>query len=448
LTKESSSTVDIEQVLDKLPLQGKPLQVAITMALVLIVDGFDILLLAYVAPAVVKDFGLTSGGLGAVLTASLIGVAAGGFLGGYLGDRFGRRTIINASLLVFGFATLLSAVTENIVIFSVARLIVGLGLGAATPNAAALMSEVLPGAWRNQIITIAYASSTLGTTFAGILSRQMLDDWGWRGLFIAGAVLPLFVCLVLMPLIPESPRFLARAKYGGARVAKALNDLLGEKVYTGSEDFKHVDTGSSSGKMANLVSIEFRRDTLSLGGMIFMILFAWVAIGNWGTTIITSLGYDLTSAVSVMVGYNLAGLFGAVFTAFVMSRFGSRRIFTLLSIIAVLASLVFAGALNTGQLSLFWITIYILIAGATLTALLQASYPVAAHVFPTSIRATGVGSVFGFGRLGAVSSSAVTAGLIIAGGPALVFVGVGITATGILIGVRSLQRHIPPDQHT
>ena len=179
-----------------------------------------------------------------------------------------------------------------------------------------------------------------------------------------------------------------------------------------------------------------------------MILFAWVAIGNWGTTIITSLGYDLTSAVSVMVGYNLAGLFGAVFTAFVMSRFGSRRIFTLLSIIAVLASLVFAGALNTGQLSLFWITIYILIAGATLTALLQASYPVAAHVFPTSIRATGVGSVFGFGRLGAVSSSAVTAGLIIAGGPALVFVGVGITATGILIGVRSLQRHIPPDQHT
>jgi AAHS family 4-hydroxybenzoate transporter-like MFS transporter len=434
--------VDIEDILDQLSVRGLPLWVAIAMAAVLIADGFDIILLGYVAPAIAADFGLANSGVGAVLTASLIGVAIGGFGGGYLGDKYGRRTLIAASLLVFGFATLASALADGIVVFSAARLVAGLGLGAATPNAASLMAEVLPRAWRNQIITIAYAFSTLGTTSAGLLARQMLPEWGWRGLFLVGAALPIAICVLFIPFVPESPKFLAAQPGGSGRAAAVLNRLLGRKLLSGHERF--VKSGRSQrARLAELFSADYRRDTSCLWTMIFLTLFAWVALGNWGTIVITSLGHSLSEAVTVMIGYNFAGLFGALATAIILRRFGSRRIFAFLALSTVVASVTIAVWLSIGSVSLTGIAAYLIVAGAGLTALLQTSYPLAAAVYRTDVRATGVGSAFGFGRLGAVSSSAVTAALIALGGPPLFFAGVAAASSGIWLGVLGLQRHIP-----
>lgn len=436
--------VDIDELLDGLSLRGLPLWVTAAMAAVLIADGFDIILLGYVAPAVAADFGLANGGVGAVLTASLIGVAIGGFLGGRLGDRFGRRALVIASLLVFGFATLVSAVAGTVVLFSAARLVAGLGLGAATPNAAALMSEMLPRAWRNQIITVAYALSTIGTTFAGLLARQVLPEWGWRGLFLVGAALPIAICVVFLPGVPESPKYLATRPGGAHKAAAVLNRLLVHARLDGSERFRVADTAGRGG-IGDLFTPEYRRDTASLWVLIFLTLFAWVALGNWGTIVITSFGHSLESAVTTMVGYNLAGLAGAVTTALLLKRCGSRRLFSLHALSAVVASLAVALLLASGLTTLALLTVYMMIAGFGLTALLQTSYALAATVYPTDVRATGIGSAFGFGRLGAVSSSAVTAGLIALGGPVALFLGVATAAAGIGGAVLTLRRHIPAE---
>jgi AAHS family 4-hydroxybenzoate transporter-like MFS transporter len=436
--------VDIEELLDELSLRGLPLWVTAEMAAVLIADGFDIILLGYVAPAVAADFGLSNSGVGAVLTASLIGVAIGGFAGGQLGDRFGRRTLVIASLLVFGIATLVSALAESVVLFSAARLVAGLGLGAATPNAAALMSEMLPRAWRNQVITVAYALSTIGTAFAGLLARQVLPEWGWRGLFLVGAALPIAICILFLPAVPESPKYLATRPGGARKAAAVLNRLLGQTRLDGSERFRVADAAGRGG-IGDLFTSEYRRDTASLWVLIFLTLFAWVALGNWGTIVITSFGHSLESAVTTMVAYNLAGLTGAVTTAVLLRRYGSRRLFSLHATSAVVASLAVAWLLASGSTTLALLTAYMVVAGFGLTALLQTSYPLAATVYPTDVRATGIGSAFGFGRLGAVSSSAVTAGLIALGGPVALLLGVAAAASGIGGAVLTLRRHIPAE---
>lgn len=435
--------MSLDEALENLPLTGMPLRVAIIMAIVLVADGFDLILLGYVAPAVTADFGLSHNGLGIVLTGSLIGVAAGSFFGGTLGDHFGRRNTVIFSLLLFGVATLASAYTHDIYLFTFARLLVGFGLGAASPNAATLMAEVMPSRWRSQTITLAHTCTSLGAVVAGILSQQLLPSIGWRGLFVIGAVVPVLVCIFLMPLIPESPRFLARQPGGAAKAARALNRLIGKPIYSGNDALVPADNKVVKEGMGALLNKDFRRDTLSLAIMIFMILFAWVAIGNWGTTVITSLGYELSSAVAVMVCYNVAGLVGAVTTAFLIRRLGSRLIFTVLATATMLATALLIVAFQLGYVSIFWITGYVIIAGAGLTAINLACYPVATHVYPTAIRATGVGAVFGFGRLGAVCSSAVMAVLIGAGGAPLFFAGVAAAALGALICIRLLARHIP-----
>jgi AAHS family 4-hydroxybenzoate transporter-like MFS transporter len=144
-----------------------------------------------------------------------------------------------------------------------------------------------------------------------------------------------------------------------------------------------------------------------------------------------------------MVGYNLAGLAGAVTTALLLKRFGSRRLFTLHAATVVAASLALAALLAAGIAPLGLLAVYVVIAGFGLTALLQTSYPLAAQAYPTDVRATGIGFAFGFGRLGAVSSSAVTAAVIALGGPPLVFAVVAAAAAGIGGAVRLLRRHIP-----
>jgi AAHS family 4-hydroxybenzoate transporter-like MFS transporter len=301
---------------------------------------------------------------------------------------------------------------------------------------------MLPRSWRNQIITIAYALSTIGTTIAGLLARRVLPDWGWRGLFLAGAALPIAICIVFMPFVPESPKFLAAKRNGGRKTAAVLNRLLADVRFDGSEKFSS-GVGTGRGTLADLFGLHYRRDTLSLGALIFLTLFAWVALGNWGTLIITSLGYALEDAVTTMVGYNLAGLAGAVTTALLLRRFGSRRLFTLHAATVVIASLALAGLLAAEFAPLALLAGYMLIAGFGLTALLQTSYPLAASVYPTDVRATGIGFAFGFGRLGAVSSSAVTAAVIALGGPPLAFACVASAAAGIAGAVLSLRRHIP-----
>lgn len=108
-----------------------------------------------------------------------------------------------------------------------------------------------------------------------------------------------------------------------------------------------------------------------------------------------------------------------------------------------IASLALAAALGAEISPLGLLAVYVLIAGFGLTALLQTSYPLAASVYPTDVRATGIGFAFGFGRLGAVSSSAVTAAVISLRGPALIFAAIASAAAGIGGAVLSLRRHIP-----
>ncbi|BAK66569.1 putative aromatic acid transporter [Sphingobium sp. SYK-6] len=431
--------IDIDTALDDAPVTLHVLTVSFVIALALIVDGFDIVVLGFVAPAVNASFGLGYGGIGAVLTASLIGVAIGGFAGGYLGDLFGRRRMIGVSLLIFGVLTLLSAMATDVFLFALARLLAGFGLGVMTPNAAALLAEILPRRLRRQIMMIAYALSTIGTSLAGLLSREMLPDPGWRAIFLIGGTMPLVIAALVSLWVPESPKFLmGRGRHADA--ARVLNRLARRMMFSGDVEFTSAEDPAAKRPLRTVFGPEYRTTTLIMAFMVFFTLFAWVAIGNWGTMVISDLGYGIKFAASVMTLYNLAGLVCALATSFVLYKWGSKWIFITFSGVSVLASLgIYSVA---GEISEGVIILYVVVSGAVLTALLQASYPVAAEAFPTSSRASGVGFAFGFGRLGAVTSSAVTAAVVKFGGITAFFLQIAIASFFIMVAAVAFRQHL------
>src|SRR5207248_4224140 len=122
-------------------------------------------------------------------------------------DRVGRRVALLGSVVSFGALTLLVSFAGGVTTLTALRFFAGLGLGGAMPNAAALAAEYVPRRHRPFAVTLTIVCIPLGGTLAALLAGQVLPQYGWHALFVAGGVIPLVVGIVLFKLLPESPQF-------------------------------------------------------------------------------------------------------------------------------------------------------------------------------------------------------------------------------------------------
>ena len=205
----TAAVVNVDDILDRTRLQGLPLRVLACVMAVLVLDGFDIQIIGFAAPALAQEFGIEREALGPVLAAALLGMAAGAFAGGQAGDRWGRRPTLIAGTAVVGAATLAAALATSIEWLTFWRLITGIGLGSTLPNATALMAEFAPRRWRSQAITATVVGVPVGGMLGAAIAAEIVPTQGWRLLFLVGAALPLLLAGIMYLVLPESARFLA-----------------------------------------------------------------------------------------------------------------------------------------------------------------------------------------------------------------------------------------------
>ena len=202
------NTVDLTSVLDEGRWSGYQKLLISGTALAIILDGMDNQLIGNVIPALMKEWSLPRAPFTTVLALGPLGMIVGGWAGGMLGDRFGRRTALLGSVLAFSLPTLAIAAVNGLTMLGIFRFLAGLGLGGAMPNAAALASEYVPRKNRPFAVTLTIVCIPLGGTLAALLAGQVLPTYGWRALFIVGGVIPLVIALALFRVLPESPQFL------------------------------------------------------------------------------------------------------------------------------------------------------------------------------------------------------------------------------------------------
>src|SRR5438045_679154 len=204
------NTTDVGALLDEGHWSTYQKLLVAATALTIIFDGLDNQLLGAAIPAMMREWSLTRPAFASVLAAALFGMMIGGFVGGYIGDRIGRRMALLGSVISFGALTVLVSFSNDVTTLTVLRFFAGLGLGGAMPNAAALASEYVPIRQRPFAVTLTIVCIPLGGSLAGLVGGQLLPRFGWRGLFLVGGILPLLIAAVLLQVLPESPRFLAR----------------------------------------------------------------------------------------------------------------------------------------------------------------------------------------------------------------------------------------------
>ena len=367
----------------------------------------------------------------------------GGLLGGMLGDRIGRTASLLGSVVCFALFTALIAVVDGLAMLTAIRFVAGLGLGGAMPNAAALTAEYVPTRQRPLAITLTIVCIPVGGVLAGIVSGQIIPDYGWRVLFIAGGAAPTVLALVLFRLLPESPRFLANDRNRWRELRIVLR-RMGHTIDDDTEFVEAAAVATHRGSIRDLFVPALRRDTISLIGAFGSCLLAiWMAF-LWIPAMLTDpvVGFTQPDASYALSLYNFGGVAGAIGGAFLIQRIGSRVALLALSALGAVSALVMAVTPLDPRAPLGAMVMFA-ISGSLFNAVQSTMYALAAHVFPTAIRGTGVGATVAVGRVGNVLASYVGSWALLSGGPPLYFAAWAVAMAFVFVFLALIRRHIP-----
>jgi AAHS family 4-hydroxybenzoate transporter-like MFS transporter len=437
-------TVDVGVLLDEGGWSGYQKLLIFGTALTIILDGIDNQLLGNAIPSMMRDWSLPRGAFSTALAAGPLGMMFGGVIGGMLGDRIGRRTALLASVIAFAALTFAVATVNSPAPLALFRLLCGIGLGGAMPNAAALASEYVPRRKRAFAVTLTIVCIPLGGTVAALMSARVLPLYGWRALFILGGIIPIVLAAILFKVLPESPRYLASRRERWPELIAMLR-RLGHDV---PADVAFIEAGTgqavskSTSSIGDLFAPAFRLDTIGLFGAFFFCLLANYVGILLIPVMLTGAGFAQAFASNALAAWNFGGVGGAILGALIIQRFGSRMTMLTLSAISVASAIALATVIPPNPQDTFQLILMFVLLGGSLNAVQTTMYALAANVYPTEIRGTGIGTAVAVGRIGNVLASYVGMRALDMGGTSPFFMTFAITMILVFLSLAIVRRHI------
>ena len=399
--------VDVQAFLNKHPFSGFQWVIFALCFIVVLADGFDTAAIGFIAPSLIGEWGVERPALGPVLSAALFGLAFGALCSGPLADHFGRKTMLSASVLLFGVACTASSFSANLTQLTVLRFVTGIGLGAAMPNAVTLMSEYCPDRRRATLTNLMFCGFPLGAAFGGFLAAWMIPQWGWRSVLELGGAVPLVLAVVMFAYLPESVRYMVAEGYPTERIRNALNRISSSAAQATSFFIaEKAPFNQAQSAIGVVLSRSYVVGSVMLWLAYFMGLVIFYALINWMPILFKDAGMTPRTATLISALFPLGGV-GAVLFGFLMDRFNANRV------IAAGYALTAVSVYAIGQAigSVGWLMVVVFV-GGTLMNTAQSSMPaLAAAFYPTHGRATGVSWMLGFGRFGGIAGSFLVAEL-------------------------------------
>lgn len=416
--------------LDRLPYTRRHNKLLIGSGVGWALDAMDIGLISFIMAALAQEWSLSGGELSLLGSVGFVGMAFGASLGGLLADRIGRRQVFALTLLIYGVATGLSALSTGLVALIAFRFVVGLGLGAELPVASTLVSEFAPRKIRGRVVVALESFWAVGWLAAATIGFFVVpQDNGWRWALALGAI-PAAYSLIVRFGLPESVRFLeAKGRHAEAeRVVRDFESAAGIASPTHAAAESPVLPTLTSTRR-DLWGDRFRVRTIALWLTWFGINFAYYGAFIWLPTLLFEGGMTLVKSFEFTLYMTLAQLPGYATAAFLIEKWGRRP--TLVTFLggSVVGAVAFglapglAAAVAPGdEGTAFAVT---LAAGCVLSffnlGAWGALYAITPEVYPTAMRATGAGAATAFGRIAAMAAPLVVPWVVAAAGRPVLF---------------------------
>jgi len=402
-----STPLDVQAFLNEHPFSRFQWTVFALCFVVVLLDGFDTAAIGYIAPSLIKEWGVTRPELAPVLSAALFGLAAGALTAGPMADRWGRKRVLLGSVLVFGVACVGSAMASGLSGLTTLRFLTGLGLGAAMPNAVTLVSEYCPDRQRAMLTNAMFCGFPLGAAFGGFLAAWMIPLWGWRSVLMLGGSVPLVLSVLLWWRLPESVRYMVARAQPLERVRAVLRRVSESAANASAFVLTERAVAPQAHSGAGVVlSPTYRFGSAMLWLAYFMGLVIFYALVNWMPILFKDAGLEPQRATLIAALFPLGGV-GAVLFGWLMDRYNANKIIAVGY--ALTAASIYAIGQCTGHLGALMFVVFL---GGAIMNTAQSSMPaLAAAFYPTQGRATGVAWMLGIGRFGGIAGSLLVAEL-------------------------------------
>jgi MFS transporter, AAHS family, 4-hydroxybenzoate transporter len=395
---QSASTINIGELLGNSRIGPLQVQVFILCMICLIMDGFDVQAMGYVAPAVVEDWGISRALLGPVFSAANFGVLIGSLVFSVVADKIGRRPVLIGATLFFSAMAIVTAFAQNVQQLLWMRFIAGIGMGCIIPNATALVGEFSPKQSRVTLMMCITVGFTAGAALGGFVIAWMMPLYGWRSVFIFGGVVPLAIALLMIWGLPESLQFLAVSGRNRNDLSRWLRKLDPTIRIDASTRFVANEEKRAGAPFVHLFRDGRGPSTVLLWVVNFMNLLVLYSLSNWLPIVVTGMGYETQTAVLVSTVLQVGGTIGTFGLAWLIARAGFIPMLAATFAVATIS----IALIGQPGLSLAMLTVIVFIAGWGVIGGQPGVNALSATYYPTSLRTTGVGWGLGVGRIGAI----------------------------------------------
>ncbi len=392
---QKSSVIDI---IDRHSLGAFQVWTVALCGLVLVLDGFDAMVINYTAPSIADTMHVAVSHFGTIFSSSLIGLMIAAMASGPVADRWGRKWPVIVSVFSFSVFSLLTAHVTSFNALWALRFATGLGLGGAMPNVVALASEYVPRRLLPIVVPIVFVGMPLGGSLAGFVSAAMIPKWGWPSMFYVGGALPLVISILLIALLPESIRFLAVKGKAPETMRRIMARIAPEIVAADMNLSAPADEKHAGVPVKHLFTEGRAVGTILLWIPYFMNLLLIYFIGSWLPALLRSEGMGVSVASNTAALISFGGMFACIAEGYLIKWRGAGATLVVEYVLAgaFLAALArLTVSFHMLQLLAFGVGFMIIGSQGGLNAL-------AANFYPTAVRSTGVGWALGVGRIGSI----------------------------------------------
>lgn len=366
--------------------------------LIALVDGYDSQSIGVTAPLMVGEFHLPRMMLGLLFSSAQWGSLAGSLIFGPCADHWGRRRFLIACTAVFTLATLATPFATGLWSIAACRFVTGVGLGGASPCFVALMTEYTPRRMRARVVEILWGGLPGGGIFVGFVGASLVTDFGWRSIYwIGGIAGALFLLLVILQL-PESLGFMAVTGGEGARMRRVLAKVAPGRVPEGARNFNIDEERRAGLPVIHLFTSGRLWLTVLLWVLFFSAFGALIASLVWIPSLLKDAGLTQPEASVSLALHNIGGIVGTVLSGFLIDRWG----YVPLAVTFVMGT-VSTALMGYPAPDFLPVALLATSAGFFLGGSASGIIVVAAALYPTFVRSTGIGWCQGMARLGSAA---------------------------------------------
>jgi putative MFS transporter len=408
--------------IERLPFSAWHIRLVSVVGLAHLLDAFDSLAIALVAPVLLEIWHLTAIQLGQVISVGYVGQLVGAIGLSWLAERFGRLRMLRLALGIMAALSVATAFAGNYMAFMVLRLIQGFGLGGEVPIAATLINEMTPSRFRGRATSSLQSMFAAGVLVTSIAAVWLIPHFGWKSMFFVGA-LPASLMCVIGWVVPESPRWLAA--HGRVDEASAAMDRIEAAISkNGARPLPNVGPVGlhpthRHGRLGDLFRDGYAVRTICIWTLMFCSSASGNALITWLPTIYKS-AYHVTLTNTFVLGtiLGIASLAGAMTSVLLIDNIGRRRTF----MIALFGSAMPLAILGlVGAMPMMAVVLLLTIGNFLMAIGLASVQGYATEIYPTRMRALGAGTAIAWLRLAQIVSPLLIGALLLHVGVSAVF---------------------------